>query len=167
MKTILLIIFILLSNFMMAQNLTNEKAEIGKVLQQFKESIIKKDSTTFYSLFHENPVTWIGVVKNKTQQKRLEKNPLNTKNYFEDTYKNFFKYIMEKASKEEKFEHIKIVNDDVIASVTFDYSFYEDNKISNWGNEYWHLIKAEGKWKIVSIIYSYENAEFFAKPKKK
>ncbi|WP_394678660.1 hypothetical protein [uncultured Sphingobacterium sp.] len=49
-------IFSLLSNFTMAQNFVSEKAEIGKVVQQFKESIIKKDSATFYSLFHENPV---------------------------------------------------------------------------------------------------------------
>lgn len=166
MKTINFIIFIVLSNFATAQNFTNEKAEIRKVIQQFGESIIKKDSATFYSLFNENPVNWIGVVKNKTQKKRLEKNPLNTKNYFKDSYENFFKYIMEKGSKNENFEHIKIVNDDVIASVTFDYSFQEDHKISNWGDEYWHLIKVEGKWKIVSIIYSYENAEFFPKIKK-
>lgn len=132
--------------------------------QQCKESIINKDSTTFYSLFHESPVTWIGVVKNKTQQKRLEKNPQNKKNYFKDTYENFFKYIMEEGVKEEKFEHIRIINDDVTASVTFGYSFYQDNNMTNWGNEYWHLIKDEGKWKIVSMIYSYENADFFQKP---
>ncbi len=163
MKTINLIIFILISNFTSAQNFSKEKAEIENVIQLFKESIVKKDSTTFFSLFHENPVIWIGLVKNKSQQKRLEKNPLNKKNYFKDTYENFFKYIMEKGTKEEKFELIKIVNDDVIASVTFDYSFYEDNKMSNWGNEYWHLIKARGKWKIVSVIYSIEISEFFPK----
>lgn len=41
MKTINFIIFILLSNFATAQNFTNEKAEIRKVIQQFGESIIK------------------------------------------------------------------------------------------------------------------------------
>lgn len=62
-------IFILLSNFTMAQNFVSEKAEIRKVVQQFKESLIKKDPATFYSLFHENPVIWIGVLKNRIQQK--------------------------------------------------------------------------------------------------
>ncbi|WDF45358.1 hypothetical protein PQ459_10665 [Chryseobacterium sp. KACC 21268] len=52
----------------------------------------------------------------------------------------------------------------MIASVTFGYSFYQDSTMTNWGNEYWHLIKAEGKWKIASMIYSYENADFFQKP---
>ncbi|GEN77179.1 hypothetical protein CHA01nite_29190 [Chryseobacterium hagamense] len=122
--------------------------------------MIRKDSAAFQSLFHENPVVWIGVVKNRSQQKRLEKNPANRKNYFKDAWQNFFRYIMEKGRKEEKFENIRIINDDVIASVTFDYSFLEENTVTNWGSESWHLIKAEGKWKIVSLIYSYENATF-------
>jgi len=163
MKSIHVIILMPLSNLAMAQHYTKEKTEIEKVVQQFKESIIQKDSATFYSLFHEDPVIWIGVVKNRSQQKRLKKNPENHQNYFSDTYQNFFRYILEKGEKEEKFEHVRIINDDVIASITFDYSFRERNSITNWGKEYWQLIKVEGKWKIVSIIYSYENASFFPK----
>jgi len=161
MKTLSLNIFMLISHFAMAQHFAAEKKEIQHVVWQFKESIIQKDSATFNSLFHENPVVWIGIVKNRSQQKRLEINPSNRKNYFKDTYENFFRYIMEKGGKEEKFEQIRIINDDVIASVSFNYSFREENTMTNWGSEYWQLIKAEGKWKIVSIIYSYENAKFF------
>lgn len=164
MKTFILSIFVLLSHPAAAQKFSTERAEIQSVIRRFKESIIQKDSAGFYSLFHENPVVWIGVIKNRSQQKRLEKNPASLKNYFKDTYENFFHYIMEKGRKEEKFENIRIINDDVIASLTFDYSFLEESTITNWGTESWHLIKAEGKWKIVSIIYSYENAKFFRKP---
>ena len=164
MKTIHLLIFMLLSGFAAAQNYSPEKKEIETIIRQVKESIIRKDSAAFYRLFHENPVVWIGVVKNRSQAKRLQANPANSKNYFKDTYENFFRYIMEPGRKEEEFNNIRIVNDDVMASVTFDYIFREDNTITNWGDEAWHLIKAEGKWKIVSVIYSYENAKFFPKP---
>lgn len=157
MKTINFLIFILLSNFAFAQNSVKEKAEIEKIVTQFKKSIIQKDSVTFYGLFHEDPVVWIGLVKNKSQQKRLELNPSKTKNYFKGSYQNFFSFILKKEQKEEKFENIKIVNDDVIASVTFDYSFWIEGKMNNWGSESWHLIKANGNWKIVSIIYSIED----------
>jgi len=163
MKTIHLLIFMLLSGFAAAQNYSPEKKEIETVIRQVKESIIRKDSAAFYRLFHENPVVWIGVVKNRSQAKRLQANPANSKNYFKDTYENFFRYIMEPGRKEEEFNNIRIVNDDVMASVTFDYIFHEDNTITNWGDEAWHLIKAEGKWKIVSVIYSYENAKLFPK----
>ncbi|WP_394678659.1 hypothetical protein [uncultured Sphingobacterium sp.] len=68
-------------------------------------------------------------------------------------YQKFLNYILGKRSKEEKFEHIKIVHD-AIGSITFDYLFWEGKKIKDWGNEYWYLIKAEGKWKIMSVIFS-------------
>ncbi|MDQ1162402.1 hypothetical protein QE422_002770 [Chryseobacterium sp. SORGH_AS 447] len=164
MKTISLLITILLSHLATAQYFTKEKAEIENVIQQFKESIVKKDSAAFYGLFHEGPVVMIGIIKNRSPQKRLEADPGNTKNYFSDTYKNFFRYVMEKGRKEEKFRNITITNDDVTGSVTFKYVFLEENILQNWGTEYWQLIKAEGKWKIVSITYSYENAKFFPKP---
>lgn len=164
MKTFILSIFMLFSHLVVAQKFSTEQTEIQNVIRQFKESIIQKDSAAFHSLFHENPVVWTGIVKNRSQQKRLEKNPGNRKNYFKDTYENFFRYIMEKGHKEEKFKNIRIINDDVVASVTFDYSFLEEDIVTNWGSESWHLIKAEGTWKIVSIIYSYENAKFFRKP---
>jgi len=69
-------------------------------------------------------VVWIGVVKDRTQKKILELNPADTTNVFRDTYESFFQYIMKSGKKEEKFGKINIINDDVIASVTFDYSFW-------------------------------------------
>ncbi|MDQ1095849.1 MULTISPECIES: YybH family protein [Chryseobacterium] len=164
MKNIHLLIFMLLSGFATAQNYTTEKKEIETVVRQVKESIIRKDSATFYSLFHENPVVWIGMVKNRSQAKRLEVNPLNIKNDFKDTYENFFRYVLKPGKKEEEFRNIRIINDDVVASVTFDYTFREGQTVTNWGCESWHLIKAAGKWKIVSVIYSIENAKFFPEP---
>jgi hypothetical protein len=37
------------------------------------------------------------------------------------------------------------VDQDVIASITFDYSFWNENTMTNWGSEYWQLIKGEGQ----------------------
>ena len=166
MKIIILVLSLSFFSFTFAQNHNGEKAEINKVVQQFKESIIKKDSVTFYSLFHENPVVWIGLVKDKTQQKRVELNPANTKNFFRDTYEIFFRGILEeKDATEEKFEDVQIINDEVIASVTFNYSFWFNNKMTNWGREIWHLIKVDGKWKITSVVYSYELTKYYPKPK--
>lgn len=101
------------------------------MIQQFKESIAKKDSAAFYGLFHKDPVVLIGIIKNRSQQKRLKADPRNTTNYFSNTYKNFFRYILEKRRKEEKFRNITITNDDVTGSVTFEYVFLEDNILHN------------------------------------
>ncbi|NTE02203.1 hypothetical protein G6M26_28145 [Agrobacterium tumefaciens] len=164
MKTMMFALIILVPHFVNAQNTTKEKVKIKKVIQNFRQSIIKKDAVLFNQLFHENPVVWIGVVKDRTQKKVLELNPADTTTFFRVTYESFFKYILKSGKTEEKFENIKIINDDVIASVTFNYSFWNEKAMTNWGNEYWQLIKVKGQWKIVSIIYSYELTKFYPKP---
>ncbi|WP_300685034.1 hypothetical protein [Chryseobacterium sp.] len=63
---------------------------------------------------------------------------------------------MDKGEQEEIFRNISIENNDVIASVIFDYSFLSNRKASNWGKEFWHLAKINGQWKIISVIYSLE-----------
>jgi hypothetical protein len=45
-----------------------------------------------------------------------------------------------------------------------DYSFWADNKMTNWGNKYLGLIKRDGKWKITSVIYSLELIEYLKQP---
>lgn len=122
------------------------------------ESIKTKDSLKFYSLFHESPVLWLGTVKEKTYQDDLKRNP-KAKDYFRSTFKGFFNSISDSNRYEEKFYNIDIVEDGHIATVSFDYSFWEnDNKI-NWGKESWGLIKTGNIWKICSVIFSveYEN----------
>jgi len=47
-----------------------------------------------------------------------------------------------------KFYNIKIDNDESIATVSFDYSFWEKGQKMNWGKESWHLVKIKDSWKI-------------------
>ena len=164
MKSIILYCILLLSfTSASAQEYENEKIEIKTLIEEFRQSIIKKDSATFLSLFYEDSVNWIGVLKNKSQAKRLEFSPGNTKNYFISSYRNFAKTMLAKEKKEEVFENIKIINDDVIGSVSSDYSFLSEDKMTNYGKEFWLLIKVNGKWKITSLIYSVENANLYPK----
>jgi len=162
--TIAIILLVLCVTFAFGQSKKSDKEEIQNVIQLFMNSIVKKDSAVFYRLFHEDPITWIGVIKEKSQSKILEQNPKRTKNYFNDTYRAFIKYIKEKEKSEEKFDNIQIINDDAVASVTFDYSFWSNNKMTNWGKESWHLIKTDSKWKIVSVIFSMELTKYFDQP---
>lgn len=100
MKTYILSIFMLFSHPAAAQKFSMEYKEIQNIIRQFKVSIIRKDSAAFHSLFHENPVVWTGVVKNRSQQKRLEKNPGNRKKLFQRYLtKIFFATSWKKAGK--------------------------------------------------------------------
>ena len=74
--------------------------------------------------------------------------------------RSLFRY----KSTEDKFDHIRIIEDGTVASASIDYSFWADNKMTNWGGKYLLLIKRDGKWKITSVIYSLELSNYFEQP---
>lgn len=148
-------VIILVSAQLVGKKAGSDEQQIHQVLNTFMNCLHEKDSLKFYSLFHEDPVTWIGVYADSTQQKRIEKDS-TLKNYKQSTYKNFYRSMYESNVKEEKFENIKITHDGYIASVTFDYSFWVNGKKGNWGTEHWGMVKINGQWKISSVIYSIE-----------
>ena len=133
----------------------NDKKEIQKVLNTFMECFIKKDSTKFYSLFHTDPVVWVGVTKRKTFASELKMDS-TAKDNFRANYKAFYRHFYDK-SVAEKFCNIQILDDGYNASVIFNYSFWEKGKKTNWGKESWAMIKTNGQWKITAVIFSSES----------
>ena len=160
----LLVVLLALSAFSQTRKTTN-KEEIKKVLNTFMECLVQKDSTKFYSLFHNDPIVWVGVMQQKTYENELKKNS-NAKDNFKANYKSFYRHFYSKEI-EEKFYNIQILEDGYIASVAFDYSFLENKKKSNWGKESWAMIKTNGQWKITSVIFSSEDETINPEPKKK
>lgn len=153
----LILIIILLSNVVFSQSkVTTDQKELKQIINSFMTCIVKKDSTQFYALFHNDPIVWIGVIKNKTHEIMLKKDPTK-KNYFESTYKEFYRLISATGTDEEKFYNITINEDGCIAAVTFDYSFWKNKVKSNWGKESWGLVKINGRWKITSVLFSLES----------
>ncbi|KAF0242649.1 MAG: hypothetical protein FD167_3849 [bacterium] len=68
---------------------------------------------------------------------------------------SFSRYISTTTEKiEEKFYNIEITQDGHLAWVTFDYEFYADGKVNNYGIEHWQVRKIDGKWKIYSVIWT-------------
>lgn len=155
----LLLLFVLSFNLSFAQ--AKDETEIRKVMNDFMESIKTRNETQYLSLFQE-PVLWTGIYKDRTQAKRLEKNP-KAEYYFADDYKAFIKGFKDDKS-EEKFDNIKIVEDGTVASANFDYSFWYDGKMENWGKEIWTLMKINGIWKITSVTFSMDLAKYFPQP---
>ncbi len=142
------------------------KAQIKNVISTFMKCITKKDSIAYYNLFHNDPVVWVGVIKYKTYQSELKQNS-KAKDYFTSSYRSFYKSLNELDAEEEKFYNVKIIEDGFIASVTFDYSFWKKGKKINWGKESWGMIKTQGQWKITGVIFSYEEESINAEPVRK
>lgn len=163
---LLMFVFLMIIQFSNGQEKTNNKKEISNIIKLYSESVIKKDSITFYNLFNDGTVTWCAALKDKSQQKEVEKRGADKArtNYFSSSYKDFLRGLFNYETTEDKFDNIAIVEDGTVASVTMDYSFWANNKMTNWGGKYLTLIKRDGKWKITSVIYSLELLPYFEQP---
>lgn len=160
----LIILLFTQSAFSQTKNKNNKK-EIQKVLNTFMECLVKKDSIKFYNLFHTDPTIWVGVTQQKTYANELKKDS-TAKDNFRASYKSFYRHFYDKEI-EEKFYNIQIHEDGYIASIIFDYSFWEKGKKLNWGKESWAMIKTNGQWKITSVIFSTEDETISPEPKSK
>ncbi|MBB6130613.1 Cif family virulence factor [Mucilaginibacter lappiensis] len=163
---LLSIVFLIITQYCYAQQKTADRNEITEVINNYGKYVIEKDSTAFYSLFNDGPVTWCAALKERSQAREFEKNGIKSarRSYFAGSYKAFMRSLFRYKSTEDKFDNIRITEDGTVASVSMDYSFWADNKMTNWGGKYLTLIKRDGKWKITSVIYSLELTDYFDQP---
>jgi ketosteroid isomerase-like protein len=156
---IFLVLFLLSFNCIFAQS--KDEIAIRKVMDEFMGCIKSRDEAKFLSLF-QDPVLWTGTFTARTHAKLLEKDP-KAESFFTDDYKAFIRSFKDDKS-EEKFDNIKIIEDGSIASANFDYSFWNDGKMENWGKEIWTLMKINGVWKISSVSFSMDLTKYYPQP---
>lgn len=147
------------------QTNTQIRKELETVMHDFMASIKTGDSTKFYKLFYDGPVTWVGVDKEQSHQYFVKKNNKLSKNYFKSSPQSFIRSIVaEGGGEEEKFYNIRMDGDERVAIITFNYSYWSKGKKQNWGQESWGLIRADGQWKIASVIFSVEMENVVPEP---
>jgi hypothetical protein len=137
------------------QNAETAKQDIQKVVTTYFNCIINKDSATFVSLFAMDSVSFFGVDATDTYQYFVKKYPMKVKLLMKDNYKGFIHFVVSSKKKaEEKYGNVTIWNDNTIATLSFNYSFWIDDKETNWGIETWQLIFDGKEWKIMSALFS-------------
>lgn len=149
-----------------AQQRADSNKQIGKIIDNYTQSVIKRDSITFYNLFNDETVIWCAALKDRSQGKEIESKGLQEagSNYFSSTYKGFMRSLFRYEETEDKFDNIHITEDGTVATVNMDYSFWANGRMTNWGCKYLTLIKKDGNWKIASVLYSLELTEYFKQP---
>lgn len=158
-------IAILITIHFYAQQKLDNKAQINSLIEKYSRSVIEKDSIVFYDLFNTDNVTWCGAITERSQAKEIEKKGVASERaYFSGSYKGFLRGLFHYQFTEDKFDNIAITEDGTVASVTMDYSFWANNKMTNWGEKYLTLIKRNGKWKITSVIYSLDLIDYYQQP---
>lgn len=163
---ILIMLLLVVAQQLSAQQKSNDKEQISAIIEKYSEAVIKKDSVVFYGLFNDDNVTWCASVTDKSQRKEIETKGLKEsgRGYFSGSYKGFMRSLFRYKATEDKFDNIRIVEDGTVASVTMDYSFWAENKMTNFGSKFLGLIKKDGHWKITSVIYSLELTQYFEQP---
>jgi len=156
-KTLLCGLLVCFTSYTQAKNIDTEN-EINIVIAQFKEAIENKDKQGFLDLFYSGTVSWVGVISSETKKlltskdSRFEKQPRVMPGTPEKFINNI---IADKAVTRENTKNLTIFADENVATVSFDYTLYKDDKLKNWGKESWQLIYTTDGWKINAINFSY------------
>lgn len=147
------------AQFAYAEDATDSKQQIERVIEVFRKGIINKDKAAFMSLFLRDDITWGAAFDEATidgiMKRRLDKTLPRPKKTFTGTPREFIEGLArEKPSFEETFDNVRINTDGEVAQVWFDYSFNMDGVRQNSGKEAWNLLRTETGWKIASVVWS-------------
>jgi hypothetical protein len=140
-------------------NVEKDIAELEFITSEFMRCIKEKDKDAFLSLFYNDSTPWLGKFEPKSEQITRDNNPdaINPKGIFDISKFEFIDMMVGAPATvaiEEKFSNLQIDTDGWIASVNFDYEMFMDDKMTNSGREFWHLVKTNDGWKISSVVYS-------------
>lgn len=131
-----------------------DTAAIAEVVEAFRLGIIHKDGPALSNLVLDSDIMFTS----PGDQARVDAvraydphfNGIGT-----GGFGAFARYISTtQDTVEEKFHNVEIVQDGPVALVTFDYEFYGNGKLENYGLEHWQMRKTDGRWKIFSVIWT-------------
>ena len=130
------------------------KNELKQVVKNFEKSISSKDGEQFSKLFFSDEVSFVGIMSRETENSIKEDFAQFDGTSTSDS-KSFIATIVDSDKKfAEKIYNIETDSDGMIASVDFDYSFFSDGNMKQWGHQKWNLVRSKGKWLITNAVYS-------------
>ncbi|HEY0488206.1 MAG TPA: nuclear transport factor 2 family protein [Telluria sp.] len=140
---------------------TGSKAQIEKVVENFRTAIVNKDEDGFLKLFLKEDITWTGVMTDASiarlyanRPNPAMKPPRKTMNMSPRKFINMI--AADKAEIDETISNVRIDSDGDVAQVWFDYSFLNGDYKENWGKESWQMVRTEDGWKIAAVVWSQE-----------
>ena len=134
-------------------------AAITQVTADFQKALINKDEKGLSALMFNSAILFATPVGDATLKRMRTEKDVNFDGVSVGGYPAFARFVGESKTRiEEKFYNIKITQDGHVAWVMFDFEFLDDNKVGNYGVETWQMYKVDGKWKIISVVWSSHGA---------
>ncbi|MCO4798859.1 MAG: hypothetical protein KC484_06570 [Colwelliaceae bacterium] len=166
-KFILFTVILLMSKSVFA---SSDEQALREIVKSFETSIINKNKSKFMKLFVDGTVSWIGVYTKTDYENELKwansKEGIELKLKIGDKFREPAKYrhstpeifidsiIDNTKQPREEISNVKIISDGEVATIHFDYIFYDGDKINNSGKENWQLINSGNGWKINAVNFS-------------
>jgi hypothetical protein len=132
----------------------DDLAKISGVVEEFRQDIIHKDGYAITKLIL-NPDVLFHHINNQEEVDGARKQNAQFDGVGPSQLDGFVKFLATSKDKlEEKFYNIEIRQDGDLGLVTFNYDFRVNDKVTNSGVEHWQVCKIDGKWKILSVIWT-------------
>lgn len=135
-------------------------ALIARVVDTFALSIKTKNRDVYLKLFvsqNADEVGWQAVVDDSLLAKIRQERPeaIKARRRPDNNFVALIDgVIANPAQSEERISNLSIKTDGEIGSVHFDYEYVTGNRVTNWGQENWQLVRTETGWKIFSVVYT-------------
>lgn len=134
-------------------------AAITQITTEFQKALINKDPKGLSALMFNSNILFVTPAGEANLKRIRGEKDVNFDGFPAGGFPGFAKFVEQSVkSIEEKFYNIKITQDGHVAWVMFDFEFLEDNKVGNYGVETWQMCKIDGKWKILSVVWSSHGA---------
>ena len=157
MKSILAAIAIAVSGTAPAQTGADESA-ILQVMQKFDAALRARNVEGMKSLFYNGEIVWKNTARPEIRKVETEQIGKTIPTVYPSGAIDLFKNErIRHVPIAERFYDPKIITDGQLASLTFAYDFTFNCKATNWGMENWQMVKVDGAWRILNLLYSYEN----------
>lgn len=139
-------------------------AAIEQVVADFQAALIAKDVKLLSSLMLHTNILFASPADDGFIKKMRDTTDVHFDGVGAGGYVAFANYIQREPQRtQEKFYNVKITQDRHLAWVSFDYAFLVGDTLSNYGVEAWQIVKRDGQWKILSVVWSMHGAAEAAK----
>lgn len=139
----------------------DSKAQIERVIENFRSSIVNKDEEAFLKLFMKEDVTFAGVTTDASIERLYANRPQpqmkRPSKLYSTTPRKFISGIAKNEAKvDEIVSNVRIESDGDVGQVWFDYSFVNGSYKKMWGKESWLVVRTGDGWKIAGVVSSQE-----------
>lgn len=147
-------------HYAMAQA-ADSKAQIERLIENFRSAIVNKDEEAFLKLFVKEDVTFAGVTTDASIERlyanRLQPQMKRPSKLYSTTPRKFISAIARAEAKvDEIVSNVRIESDGDVGQAWFDYSFVNGSYKKMWGKESWLIVRTADGWKIAGVVSSQE-----------